>query len=192
MTNSLSDAAAQLISPSSLFRVHKIARDPKLVPREPGVYAWWFDRSIPIIDYSGTFELHDKHLLYVGISPNRLPNPGNKRPRNLRKRLSEHCRGPITSSTLRRALASLMHENFSELASRNARGKVTLEKVGEQLLTGWMDQHAAVSWIVHPQPWLIEKHVFSDTPRLPLNVQGSRDPFIKELKRLRSQLGKSI
>jgi hypothetical protein len=50
MTHSLSDVesmAAEILNPSRIFAIHEIKANPTLVPKERGVYGWWFDTSPP-------------------------------------------------------------------------------------------------------------------------------------------------
>ena len=56
---------------------------------------------------------------------------------------------------------------------------------GEAVLSQWMAEHALVSWVVRPEPWLFESELIA-TLDLPLNIQGNkRNAFYPELKRLR-------
>ena len=41
---------------------------------------------------------------------------------------------------------------------------------GEPVLTRWMDENTSVSWVVHPEPWLLEKELMA-TLDVPLVVR---------------------
>jgi hypothetical protein len=50
--------------------------------------------------------------------------------------------------------------------------RYTFTNPGEQLLDGWMDRHAFVTWVETEAPWNVEKKLLSSLS-LPLNIDGN-------------------
>jgi hypothetical protein len=125
---------------------------------------------------------------YVGIAPRKPSAAGSVSGGTLRNRLLNHCRGPLATSTLRRTLAVLLKGELGLDITCTSAGKLKMPLELETRLTGWMDEHARVVWVVYPEPWEIEDHLIQGTTRLPLNIRGSSDPFAKVLSNLRSQV----
>ena len=44
---------------------------------------------------------------------------------------------------------------------------------GEQVLSEWMGRHARVSWLVDPEPWIVESQLIADLV-LPLNLDQNK------------------
>ena len=64
---------------------------------------------------------------------------------------------------------------------------MTLTHDGEQALDRWLDQHARVCWMEHPQPWVLEDQMLEEVS-LPLNLQGNGNhPFYPSLRELRAE-----
>jgi hypothetical protein len=189
MTHSLSREAEAFLRQTPLVRVEAICEDAAVVPAAPGIYGWWFDDSMESVS-AGTLSRNGRHLLYVGIAPSSRPQEGRK-PRTLRDRLINHCRGPLATSTLRRTLAALLNVEAAFSIGIGPSGKLMMLKHDEVKLTRWMDDHAMVMWSIAQSPWLIEDELLEHGPRLPLNIQGSRDPYRLELKKLRASLHRS-
>ena len=79
------------------------------VPTSPGVYAWYFDAPVPLIDSTGCHRIDGRGLLYVGISPKAPSLKGLPPSRStLRKRILTHYRGNAEGSTLRQTLGCLL------------------------------------------------------------------------------------
>jgi hypothetical protein len=57
----------------------------------------------------------------------------------------------------------------------------------DRRLTEWMSREAMVTWLVCDRPWEVERHILASGPRLPLNIQGSLDPFSRTLSALRTK-----
>jgi hypothetical protein len=56
---------------------------------------------------------------------------------------------------------------------------------GEEVLSEWMRQNAFVTWLVHPAPWELEKHLIGELA-LPLNLdQNDRHPLHAVLSQVR-------
>ena len=120
-----------------------------------------------------------------------------RRPRTLRSRLKNHCRGPAATSTLRRSLACILQLKLKLHLSRDSSGKLLV--VQEEALTEWMDDHARVAWVCCEEPWRFEHALIRKAwprkpgwPRLPLNISGSLDPFSSELKQLRASTWEAV
>jgi len=147
MTYSLCPIAQRAIAPARLYTVDEISASPGAVPREAGVYSWWFRSVPPGVPIEETLVRDGLRLLYVGIAP-RAPSKGKrrvriskgkKRVRTLRERLLNHCRGPIASSTSRRTLACLLAADLGFQFFRRSSGKIGMSASDENKLTRWMD-----------------------------------------------------
>jgi hypothetical protein len=174
------------------FTRAEVFTDPGPVPSMPGVQGWWF-RAIPgNIDISGCEERDGLTLLYVGISPTAPPKSG-KPPstQDLRKRIRYHFGGgkaDAEGSTLRKTLGVLLGDELGFKLRRIGSGDRRTFAGGEAVLNQWMAENALVSWLVHPEPWLIEDEMIANLD-LPLNVQNSNkhNAFYPELTRLRRE-----
>lgn len=162
----------------------EVLAEPCPVPDGPGVYGWWF-RELPAdIDVTGCQQRDGLTLLYIGISPTRPPVDG-KPAQGLRKRLRYHFgagNADSEGSTLRKTLGVLRGLKLRRVGS----GKRRTFAGGEPVLTQWMADNALVSWLEHPEPWLIEDKMIAAFD-LPLNGQEANkaNAFYPELKRLR-------
>jgi hypothetical protein len=58
-----------LLHPTHFYSAPEILSRPCPVPNSPGVYAWYFDAPLPLIDMTGCHRVDGRALLYVGISP---------------------------------------------------------------------------------------------------------------------------
>jgi len=165
----------------------EIFADPCPVPDQAGAHGWWF-RDIPgAIDISHCEQRDGWTLLYVGISPG-PPRAGGKphSPQDLRKRIRYHYGAGNASadgSTLRKSLGVLLGFTLRRIGS----GKRQTFAGDEAVLTQWMAENAAVSWVLHPEPWHLEAKLINALD-LPLNFQDNeRNSFAPELKRLRRE-----
>jgi hypothetical protein len=155
------------------------ARD--VVPAEPGLYAWWaLPGSLPGVTGpphpQGRYE-----LLYVGIA-----RSGPTSRATLRSRvIGNHVGGTTGQSTLRRSLASLLFER--EGWRSRFTDRPLLEPSDEQRLSEWMQQHLALTWAVHEQPWTAEAQMIAElTP--PLNQSAnSAHPMYRQVREARRQ-----
>lgn len=158
-------------------RAEVLAR-PCPVPREPGVYGWWF-RDLPgDIDASMCETRDGLTLLYAGISPKKPPTNGRAPSKEaLRSRINTHYTGNAEGSTLRLTLGCLLSERLNLELRRYGSGTRMHFGVGERDLSRWMAANAFVSWVTSPEPWLLEEHLFKTTD-LPLNLdQNKHHPF---------------
>ena len=103
----------------------------------------------------------------------------------LRSRVvGNHIRGRTGQSTLRRALASLLHEQEGWRSSFTDRPLLVPDD--EQRLNAWMQEHLAVSWAVHEQPWTVEADVIAElTPPLNQSANSSHALYrhVREARR---------
>ncbi len=181
------DLAVERFLLAELVEPERILRQPDLVPRASGVYGWWFGQVLhPQMSVDKCVRRDGFTLLYVGISPSKPRSDGSGGSRQtIRRRIRHHCRGKASTSTLRRSLGCLLADELGiELNAYGASGKCHFGS-GEAALSEWIAEHARVSWIEHPEPWLVEDHLIA-TLDLPLNLEGNqRHPFYSVLKRRR-------
>ena len=147
---------------------------PCPVPKEPGVYGWWF-RTLPTsIDSSACLRRDGCTLLYTGISPKAPPANGRKpSTQRLRDRIRYHYTGNAEGSTLRKTLGVLLSAELDIELRRVGSGTRMTFGAGEQTLSEWMSANALVSWIIHPEPWILESELIADLD-VPLNLDGNR------------------
>ena len=173
------------------FTREEVFAEPCPVPSEPGVQGWWF-RTLPAaIDISDCEQRDGLTLLYVGVSPTRPPANG-KRPsaQDLHKRIRYHFgfgKADAEGSTLRKTLGVLLANELGIELRRIGSGNRRTFAGGEAVLNRWMADNALVSWIVDPEPWLLEDELIA-TVELPLNGQDANkgNAFYPTLKKLRS------
>lgn len=167
----------------------EVLSKPCPIPLSPGVYGWWF-RSFPAGLVAGDcFARDGLTLLYTGISPKEPPKNGAQPSRQtLRKRLiSQHYAGNAAGSTLRLSLGCLLSEELGIELRRYGSGKRRHFGEGEQFLSGWMRDNVLVSWVVHPQPWILERQLIEELD-LPINCDGnSRNAFHATLTAARKE-----
>jgi len=156
------------------------------IPKAGGLYGWFF-RGLPGVPLEGTAELDGLRLLYVGISPRKPSAAGRTSAYTLYNRLSNHFRGNAEGSTLRLTLGCLLTDELKIELRRVRSGKTrTFGPDGEARLSAWIRNNAFVAWRTHEQPWDLEKNLIENCS-LPLNLQGNRHPFRKQLSQLRKQ-----
>ncbi|MEZ0341026.1 GIY-YIG nuclease family protein [Mycobacterium sp. pV006] len=187
-TKRSADAVAKFLAAQRYTRA-EIFADPSPVPAEAGAHGWWF-REIPAdIDVSGCEQRDGWTLLYVGISPSPPREDGKpQKPGDLHKRIRYHFgagRASADGSTLRKSLGVLLGPQLGFALRRVGSGKRQSFAGGEAVLTHWMADNAAVSWVLHPEPWHLEAKLLQAL-NLPLNFQGNdRNAFAPTLKKLR-------
>jgi hypothetical protein len=135
-------------------------------------------------------------LMYAGIAPKASPPiPRLPSKQRLFHRIRYHFQGNAEGSTLRLTLGCLLSQQLSLSLRRVGSGRRLTFASGEQLLSEWMDKNAFVTWIVHPEPWVLEKELIH-LVSLPLNLDMNRaHPFHNTLSALRSeakQLARSL
>jgi hypothetical protein len=183
----MNDVIDQLMRPEVLASRREVIGRSSVVPPEPGIYAWYF-RELPSssIEEQGCWQWQSKKLLYTGISPSAPPRNG-KPPstQNIRKRIAYHMRGNAYGSTLRLSIGCLLADSIGIQLRRVGSGDRLTFADGESLLSEWLDENAYVTWVTHPQPWLVETEAISRL-YLPLNLdQNSSHPFHGQLSAAR-------
>ena len=174
----------QLLHSGLLHRWSEIRNDPRVPPRSPGVYAWFFTREPPEVPAEQCFVRERATLLYVGISPKNAKSKST-----LRERLWSHYEGVAESSTLRTTLGCLLEEQFGTVLRRVGSGKTQTFGEKERDLSDWMAENTLVTWVETSSPWLLEDHLLSRL-NLPLNIAGnSSHPFRGRLQELRRRAG---
>src|SRR5882724_9657929 len=140
-----------------LWTRKEILASPCPVPREPGVYAWFFRQLPPGVPTDGCLELNGLRLLYVGISPKAPPKNGRPPSRQtLVDRLRFHMKGHAEGSTFRLSLGCLLSETLSIKLRRIGSARRLTFADGEERLSNWMSENVFVTWHVHPEPWVLE------------------------------------
>lgn len=109
--------------------------------------------------------------MYSGISPDKKGKPNSKS--TLRTRLRTHYFGNAEGSTLRRTLGILLaHQSGFPLRRVGSGKRKTFTHLGEQWLDHWMEENTHISWILDPEPWVLEENMFKSVS-LPLNLKGN-------------------
>jgi hypothetical protein len=103
----------------------------------------------------------------------------------VRSRVRYHYTGNAEGSTLRLTLGVLLAEELGIELRRVGSGTRVTFSAGEQRLSEWMGEHAFVTVIEHPRPWVLEEQMISELS-LPLNLDQSTHPFRPTLSALRS------
>ena len=172
-----------LLEPTHLYSRSQVLTKPCPVPKERGLYAWYF-KEIPCITPTDECVVKDDlTLLYVGRSPRNDKSTGN-----LRKRVSCHFEEDASGSTLRLTLGVLLTEKSGfPLRIVGSDESMTFTPPGESSLNDWMEQNAFVCWATHPKPWEVEADIINSVSPL-LNIQKNRrNPFRAKLKEMREE-----
>jgi GIY-YIG catalytic domain len=181
------DEVIALTQRSTLWSRAAILAEPCPVPRSAGVYGWFFKEIPPGVPIAGCAQRQGFTLLYVGISPQKQA-PGKKpSAARIQSRICYHMgrsgKENAEGSTLRMSLGCLLSQTLG-IRLRQL-GKSFTFGPGEVALSDWLECNARVSWVLHPQPWLLEDRLIADC-ELPLNLKGnSRNPFYLPLKKIR-------
>lgn len=179
---------ANLLEPTRLWRRGEILLPDCPVPREAGVYGWYFREVPPSVPTKGCLTADGATLLYVGISPKRPPQSGAPASRqSLRSRIRYHYRGNAAGSTLRLSLGCLLRTEIQTELRRVGSGERFTFASEEAALSEWMDRNALVVWAASDAPWMVEEALI-ESISLPLNLdQNRRHPFHQELSSLRQE-----
>ena len=134
------------------IRAVELNEDERRVLAVQGIYRWGFDTPVPGVPLAGVQveagpDGERLLVLYVGLARDSLMN----RVRGMHLLGNEQC------STLRHSLRALMCEQ--ELV------------FSEDQLNEWLDRHAWVEPIPHPDPGAAEQLLLDDGDRYPLNAQ---------------------
>ena len=174
-----------LLNPKRLWSRDKVLHNPSPVPKQPGVYAWYFKEIPPGVPTARCVNYQGLILLYVGIAPKKPTNTGKKSNKNLFDRLRFHYGGNAEGSTLRLTLGCLLRDKINICLERQEGGKSLTFRDGEQILSHWMCENAFVTWVVRDDPWGVEEELIHQIS-LPLNLQGNdAHPFYLRLKLIR-------
>ncbi len=122
-------------------------------PVAHGLYAWWQNAgALPGV--SGAPHPADPgfELLYVGTAPNKATSKSN-----VRKRLGNHHRAAIGSSTFRFDLTAFLWEVKGWRPGWTDRPKLTDDDIAA--LADWQRNYLHVQWVEFPEPWVAEKAV---------------------------------
>jgi hypothetical protein len=178
--------ASALLMPLRTWTRAEVLNQECPVPRESGVYAWYFKSIPPSVPIANCERFGDLTLLYAGISPRRPSSDGKSvSQQKLRNRIRSHYKGNASSSTLRLTLGCLLAETLSiRLQKTGSSNRLTFGN-GESRLSAWMQEHATVTWMCHSEPWDFEKELIKYIC-LPLNLHGnSQREFYKKLTAIR-------
>ena len=155
--------------PNILYSRFDLQESSKLIPTENGIYFWWIKNLPEIVPLEDCIQIKEYYLVYSGISPDKKGKPNSKS--TLRTRLRTHYFGNAEGSTLRRTLGILLAQQSGFPLRRVGSGKrMTFTHLGEQWLDHWMEENTRISWILDPEPWVLEENMFKSVS-LPLNLK---------------------
>lgn len=140
----------QLIKPRRLYTREECLERKGPVPKKPGVYAWYFKETPPMVPLENCITHEGLSLRYIGISPSKPPRQGKPSSQNLSKRIKTHYRGNVEGSTLRLTLGCLLSEPLGLELCRVGSGKRMTFHTGEDRLSDWMSENAFVTWVTYP------------------------------------------
>jgi len=163
--------ANEIVAPTRLWTGAEVLATPSPTPREPGVYGWYFKSIPPGVPTDGCIRRDGLTLLYAGISPKAPPKNGRPPSKQrLHGRIRYHYRGNAEGSTLRLTLGVLLSNQLGIALRRVGSGKrMTFLHEGEKRLSQWMGDNARVTWVIHPEPWVLEAKTIRNLS-LPLNL----------------------
>ncbi len=175
-----------LSHPARLYSRAEVLASPSPVPREAGLYAWYFKEIPPGVPMNRCRRVGDLSLLYVGISPKEPPRNGaSPSAQTLWHRVRYHMRGNAYGSTLRLTLGCLLAPRLRIKLQRVGSGKRLTFGGGEAVLSRWLEANAYVAWFTCSKPWVLEPDVIRSLS-LPLNLDhNSTHQFYSKLKRIR-------
>ena len=172
-----------IFSPAIVYSRLDLQESPRIIPAENGIYFWWIKSLPDIVPLDNCVKYDEYHLVYSGISPDKKGKPNSKS--TLRTRIRTHYFGNAEGSTLRRTLGILLAEQSAFPLRRVGSGKrMTFTHLGEQWLDEWMEKNTRISWILDPEPWVIEENIFKIVS-LPLNLKGNEHSFKSILSNFR-------
>lgn len=182
-----SEGFLDLFEPPRVWSRAEVLSSPCPVPREPGVYAWYFKEAPPGVPITDCVRSGDLTLLYVGIAPRALPMNGKPASsQRLRHRVRYHYRGNAEGSTLRLTLGCLLANRLGIELRRIGSGNRLTFAGGESVLSSWMHDNAFVAWHVDVEPWTLERQILGGVA-LPLNLDMNRGhafhPVLSQLRR---------
>lgn len=157
------------------------ARSPTAPPTVAGFYSWWqTPAALPQVPAT-PHQSEPLELLYVGIAPRSAASKSN-----LRRRLANHHRAAIGSSTFRLDLASFLWQDQRWTPQWTDRPKLPDEQLAA--LSHWQREHLVVQWVEVATPWLLEVDVVH-AMRPPLNREhNAHHPFYEHVGGARDRL----
>ena len=174
-----------IFSPAIVYSRLDLQESPRIIPAENGIYFWWIKSLPDIVPLDDCVKFGEYYLVYSGISPDKKGKPNSKS--TLRTRLRTHYFGNAEGSTLRRTLGILLAQQSGFPLRRVGSGKrMTFTHLGEQWLDHWMEENTRISWILDPEPWVLEENMFKSVS-LPLNLKGNEHVFKNTLSTLRKE-----
>jgi hypothetical protein len=175
-----------LLHPTRVWARTEVLDPARPVPKEPGVYAWYFKAPPDGVPTVACHQWQGLTLLYVGIAPRQqLSATGQPSRQRLAHRVRYHYRGNAEGSTLRLTLGCLLANRLGIELRRVGSGRRMTFGPGESLLSEWMAENAMVTWQVSHQPWALEAELIQSVA-LPLNLDMNRaHPFHATLSGLR-------
>ena len=176
-----------LLRPKKLLSCEEVFTTPCPIPQEPGLYGYYFARVPRSVPTEGCVDVLGNKLLYVGIAPTKPPQNGRApSTQRLCHRIRFHYRGNAQGSTLRLSLGLLLGKELKTRLRRVGSGKRLTFADGENKLSFWLKKNAYVTWIVHQEPWILEKSVIQQLS-LPLNIDMNKaHSFSSVLSEMRS------
>lgn len=175
-----------LLEPEKLWSRDEVLSKKSPVPKKSGVYAWFFCEIPSAVPVSKYHQYNNFTLLYVGIAPKAPPKNGAlPSKQRLFNRIRNHYKGNASCSTLRLSLGCLLADELGLVLRRVGRGQRLTFADGEDDLSLWMQQNAFVTWVEHPEPWILEEELISELS-LPLNLdQNQGHAFHCSLSKMR-------
>jgi hypothetical protein len=149
-------------------RVYR-AVDLAEVPRQPGVYVWFFDDVLGV-PVEGCHVSEHGTALYVGIATVK---------RTLRSRLRNHFRGNASGSTLRLTVGCHLDLPLRQVGSRLTFGDQ------EPVVSEWLALHGSVACVPRREPEQLE-HELLQSARFPLNIKDNPHPYAREVSARRA------
>ncbi len=134
-----------LLKPERMWSRQEVLATPSPVPRQPGVYAWYFQRNTPRVFRVENCNVHGSDtLLYLGISPKEPSRNGFATSKQkLLDRIRYHYRGNAEGSTLRLTLGCLLSEKLGIRLRRVGSGnRMGTFADGEHILSQWLGDNA--------------------------------------------------
>jgi len=173
----------QLLHRDGIVSASEVMRQPDLLPRHKGAYAWYFDPKDMPREIAGEhpLDINGRLLLYIGVA-----GASSKSRNTLRKRvLDAHLKGRLFS-TLRVSLGYLLRDEL-DLTPRKKEGEIHFDRKGEQRLTEWLAANASVAWLPDERPWEIEAMTLAAYGiMLSLNIEGNPlNEFAQQLRQER-------
>ena len=155
-----------MISHERLYTSAELAE----VPREPGVYVWFFDEIPDGVPTGGCHVAEHGTARYVGIATVK---------RTLRSRLQNHFRGNASGSTLRLTLGCHLG-----IALRRTGNRLTFGDQ-EPVVSAWLAAHGRVACVADPAPERLERELLG-SGRFPLNIKDNPHPYAAKVSGLRA------